>query len=129
MRRIRRARVAALLVVVAAIVAALGFRSLASSSSPAVSLIDVRRAEHRAVLGKALLRTIWPEHGQAAVQIGQSQIKAGPNQHAAAIASVAKVMTAYLVLRDHPLGPGQDGPAITLTAADVADTDQIGRAS
>jgi D-alanyl-D-alanine carboxypeptidase (penicillin-binding protein 5/6) len=31
-------------------------------------------------------------------------------------------MTAYLVLRDHPLRPGQDGPTITLTDADVADT-------
>src|SRR5256714_8814122 len=48
----------------------------------------------------------------------------GPNQHAAAIASVAKVMTAYLVLRDHPLRLGQDGPTITLTDADVADTDR-----
>ena len=55
---------------------------------------------------------------------GQSQVQAGPNQHAAPIASVAKVMTAYLVLRDHPLRPGQDGPTITLTDADVADTDR-----
>jgi len=31
-------------------------------------------------------------------------------------------MTAYVVLRDHPLQPGQDGPTITLTGADVADT-------
>ena len=54
----------------------------------------------------------------------QSQVHAGPNQHPAAIASVAKVMTAYLVLRDHPLRLGQDGPTITLTDADVADTDR-----
>jgi len=40
------------------------------------------------------------------------------------MASVAKVMTAYLVLRDHPLRLGQDGPTITLTDADVADTDR-----
>jgi D-alanyl-D-alanine carboxypeptidase (penicillin-binding protein 5/6) len=39
-------------------------------------------------------------------------------------ASVAKVMTAYLVLRDHPLWPSRDGPTITLTDADVADTDR-----
>ena len=52
------------------------------------------------------------------------KIHAGPNQHAAAIASVAKVMTAYLVLRDHPLGVGEDGPTITLGDADVADTDR-----
>ena len=68
---------------------------------------------------------MWPAHGQAAfVLAGQSQIQAGPNQHAAAIASVAKVMTAYLVLRDHPLRPGEDGPVITLTDADVADTER-----
>src|SRR5581483_5482120 len=40
--------------------------------------------------------------------------------------SVAKVMTAYLVLRDHPLGPGQVGPTITLTEDDVADTELRG---
>jgi len=69
--------------------------------------------------------TVWPAYGQAAfIQAGRSQIQAGPNQHPAAIASVAKVMTAYVVLRDHPLRPGEDGPTITLTDADVADTDR-----
>jgi serine-type D-Ala-D-Ala carboxypeptidase (penicillin-binding protein 5/6) len=70
----------------------------------------------------ALPSSVWPAEGQAAVQIGESPVRAGPNQHAAPIASVAKVMTAYLVLRDHPLPPGEDGPAITLTDDDVADT-------
>jgi D-alanyl-D-alanine carboxypeptidase (penicillin-binding protein 5/6) len=103
---------AALLVVLAAI-AALGQQLLASSSSTAGSPIE------------ALPSTMWPTDGQAAfIQAGQSEIHAGPNQHAAPIASVAKVMTAYLVLRDHPLRPGQDGPTITLTDADVADTDR-----
>ncbi|NUR61154.1 MAG: D-alanyl-D-alanine carboxypeptidase [Catenulispora sp.] len=32
------------------------------------------------------------------------------------------MMTAYLVLTDHPLQAGQDGPTLTLSAADVADT-------
>jgi D-alanyl-D-alanine carboxypeptidase (penicillin-binding protein 5/6) len=122
--RIRWIRVAGLLVVIAAIAATLGYRSLASSSSTAASPIAVPRSEHRGALGEALPSTVWPAHGQAAVQIGQSRVQAGPNQHAAAIASVAKVMTAYLVLRDHPLRPGQDGPTITLTDADVADTDR-----
>ena len=73
--------------------------------------------------GNALPTRVWPADGQAAVVLtGGSQIEAGPNQHAAPIASVAKVMTAYLVLRDHPLRRGQEGPAITLTDADVADT-------
>jgi D-alanyl-D-alanine carboxypeptidase (penicillin-binding protein 5/6) len=123
-RRIPRILVAGLLVVAAAIAAARGYQVLASSSSTAASPNDVLRSEHRAARPKALPSTAWPADGQAAVQIGQSQVQTGPNQHPAAIASVAKVMTAYVVLRDHPLRPGQDGPTITLTDADVADTDR-----
>jgi serine-type D-Ala-D-Ala carboxypeptidase (penicillin-binding protein 5/6) len=122
--RIRWIRVAALLVVIAAIAASLGYQLLTSSSSTAESPTDVLRSEHRGALGEALPSMVWPADGQAAVRIGQSQVQAGPNQHAAAIASVAKVMTAYLVLRDHPLRLGQDGPTITLSDTDVADTDR-----
>ncbi len=121
-RRIPGILVASLLVVIAVIAAALGYQLPGSSSSTAASPIVVLGGEHRGVPGEALPSTVWPASGQAAVQIGQSQIQAGPNQHAAAIASLAKVMTAYLVLRDHPLALGEDGPTITLTDADVADT-------
>jgi D-alanyl-D-alanine carboxypeptidase (penicillin-binding protein 5/6) len=106
-------RVAGLLAAIAALAGAVGYQLLASSSSTAASPID-----------DVVPGTVWPDHGQAAVQLGQSQIQAGPNQHAAAIASVAKIMTAYLVLHDHPLRAGEDGPTITLTDADVADTDR-----
>ena len=51
--RIRRIRVAGLLVVIAAIAAALGYQLLASSSSTAASPIDVLRSEHRGALGEA----------------------------------------------------------------------------
>src|SRR5690242_17290391 len=90
--RIRRARVVALLLVVAPIVAGLGYRSLASTSPAA--FVDALRSEDGGALGEALPGTVWPARGQAAVQVGQSRVEAGPNQHAAAIASVAKVMTA-----------------------------------
>ena len=123
--RIRWIRVAGLLVVIAAIAAALGYQLPASSSSTAASPIDVLRSERRGGLGAAVSSTVWPASGQAAfVRTGQSQVEVGPNQHATAIASVAKVMTAYLVLRDHPLRLGQDGPTVMLTDADVADTDR-----
>src|SRR5207248_10082848 len=105
-------RVAGLLVLIAAIAASLGYRLLASASSTAASPTDVLRSGHRGALGEALPGAVWPADGQAAVQVGKSQVRAGPNQHPAAIASVAKVMTAYLVLRDHPLRLGQDGPTI-----------------
>jgi serine-type D-Ala-D-Ala carboxypeptidase (penicillin-binding protein 5/6) len=116
--RIRWGRVAGLLAVVAAMAAALGYKAVASSP------VDAVRRAQRGAAGEALPGTVWPAHGQAAVRIGQSQLQAGPNQHPASIASVAKVMTAYLVLRDHPLGPGESGPAITLTEADAADADR-----
>ncbi len=91
-----------MLVVIVAI-AALAYQLLPASSSTAASPSDLAPTEHRAARGVAVPGTVWPEYGQSAVRIGQSQIQAGPNQHAAPIASVAKVMTAYLVLRGHPL--------------------------
>ncbi len=112
----KRARTTGLLVAIGALAAAFGYRS--------TSTTDVLRGEHRSALA-SVPSTVWPAAGQAAfIRSGQSQVNAGPNQHAAAIASVAKVMTAYLVLRDHPLRLGQDGQTIMLTDADVADTDR-----
>jgi D-alanyl-D-alanine carboxypeptidase (penicillin-binding protein 5/6) len=130
----RRIPVAAGLLIVIAAAVALGYQTLASSSSRAA--LPPTRSGHRHVPSEALASavrpahrpavlasSVWPVYGQAAVLLsGQPRIHAGPNQHAAPIASVAKVMTAYLVLRDHPLHPGHEGPTITLTAADVADT-------
>jgi serine-type D-Ala-D-Ala carboxypeptidase (penicillin-binding protein 5/6) len=121
--RIRTIPVAGLLVVIAA-TAALGYRSLASSSSTAASTTDVLLNEQPGGLGE-VPSAVWPADGQAAFfRTGQSQVQVGPNQQAVPIASVAKVMTAYLVLRDHPLRLGQNGPTITLSDADVADTDR-----
>jgi D-alanyl-D-alanine carboxypeptidase (penicillin-binding protein 5/6) len=122
--RIRRIRVAGPLVAIAAIAASLGYQVLASLSSTAASPTEALRSDQRGGFGK-VPSTVWPAYGQAAfIQTGRSQVLAGPNQHVAAIASVAKVMTAYIVLRDHPLRPGEAGPTLTLTDADVADTDR-----
>jgi D-alanyl-D-alanine carboxypeptidase (penicillin-binding protein 5/6) len=123
--RIRRLRAAGVLVVVVAVAAAAGYRFSASSSSKPAAPFDALRREHRGALGEAVPRTVWPADGQAAfVLSGHAQVHAGPNQHAAPIASVAKVMTAYLVLRDHPLQPGEEGPTIELRDVDVVDTDR-----
>jgi D-alanyl-D-alanine carboxypeptidase (penicillin-binding protein 5/6) len=127
---------AGLLAVIAAIVV-LDHQAPPSSTSRAASPpASVLRTERRLASGKAsrsterrahggaVRRDVWPADGQAAfVETGQPVIHAGPDQHPAPIASVAKVMTAYVVLRDHPLRAGEDGPAITLTDADVGDTD------
>jgi D-alanyl-D-alanine carboxypeptidase (penicillin-binding protein 5/6) len=44
------------------------------------------------------------------------------------IASLAKVMTAYLVLRRLPLDENSDGPSVVVTGRDVTDTDARRRA-
>ena len=63
----------------------------------------------------------WPEAGVSAADITGLGVVAGPGAHQPVpIASVAKVMTAYIVLRDHPLSPGQPGPVIVVQAAEAA---------
>jgi D-alanyl-D-alanine carboxypeptidase (penicillin-binding protein 5/6) len=64
----------------------------------------------------------WPAGGQARLDVqGVGTLGGSGTGNAVPIGSVAKVMTAYLVLKDHPLGVGESGPSITITAADVAD--------
>nr|WP_149548724.1 D-alanyl-D-alanine carboxypeptidase [Streptomyces marokkonensis] len=55
----------------------------------------------------------WPAKGQAALDVdGIGTFGSSGEQKPVPIASVAKVMTAYLVLRDHPLKSGAEGPKI-----------------
>ena len=62
----------------------------------------------------------WPTRGSAAVG-AQSLgfIASSGNEQAIPAASVAKVMTALLILEDKPLKLNDTGPTITLTDADV----------
>ncbi|MER5628443.1 serine hydrolase [Streptosporangium sp. NPDC002544] len=63
----------------------------------------------------------WPAEGQAAVEVeGVGSLGASGDPDPLPIASVTKVMTAYVILRRHPLRLGDDGPPITVdrTAAD-----------
>ncbi|WP_307873069.1 D-alanyl-D-alanine carboxypeptidase family protein [Paractinoplanes ovalisporus] len=64
----------------------------------------------------------WPEQGSAELMIeGLGRLGGSGREDAAPIGSVAKVMTAYVILRDHPLKGDEEGPSLTVTAADVAD--------
>lgn len=64
----------------------------------------------------------WPTTGQAAVAVPSIgvDLASGPEQ-AAPVASLTKLMTAYVVLHDHPIALGQPGPTITVSQADVDD--------
>lgn len=64
----------------------------------------------------------WPARGQAMLDVvGLGSPGHSGDGKPAPIGSVAKVMTALVVLTDHPLAAGQDGPVITVSKADVAD--------
>jgi serine-type D-Ala-D-Ala carboxypeptidase (penicillin-binding protein 5/6) len=64
----------------------------------------------------------WPREGQAAVEVdGVGDLGVSGNSKPVAIASVAKVMTAYLTLTEHPLGEGEAGFEMTVTPADVQE--------
>ncbi len=63
----------------------------------------------------SLSSVAWPQRGQAALVLGDGRPAASPNERPAPIASLAKVMTAYLTLERYPLSGAQDGFTITVT--------------
>lgn len=62
----------------------------------------------------------WPKTGQAAVSIPLLglNVQSGP-QTPVPIASLTKMMTAYIILHDRPLKLGQSGPGITMGPVDL----------
>jgi serine-type D-Ala-D-Ala carboxypeptidase (penicillin-binding protein 5/6) len=63
----------------------------------------------------------WPGRAEAAVGLpGVGLLGAHGGSRPVPIASLAKIMTAGMVLRGRPLPAGGPGPAITVTAADAA---------
>ncbi len=62
----------------------------------------------------------WPSTGQAAVAIPSLGVKEASGLEApVSVASLTKLMTAYVVLRDHPLAPGEQGPSVTVSPVDA----------
>ncbi|PIB06271.1 hypothetical protein B1C81_25850 [Streptomyces sp. HG99] len=59
----------------------------------------------------------WPGEGQGWMDVnGIGTMDSFGEQEAVPIGSVAKAMTAYVVLKDKPLKAGEDGPSITVDA-------------
>ncbi|MFI1647349.1 serine hydrolase [Streptomyces avidinii] len=64
----------------------------------------------------------WPAKGQGAVRVsGSGDVGTFGEQKPVPTASVAKVMTAYVILKGHPLRKTEPGPDITVDAKTVAD--------
>jgi len=63
----------------------------------------------------------WPA-GEAAVAVaGIGVVGSHGDGSALPMASIAKVVTALVIMADHPLTPTDSGPTVTVTPADVAD--------
>jgi D-alanyl-D-alanine carboxypeptidase (penicillin-binding protein 5/6) len=72
-------------------------------------------------LQERLAAVSWPADGASAAGIGGSGVVYGPGAtRPAPIASVAKVMTAYVILHDHPLTANGSGPDITVQPPEAA---------
>ncbi|MET7495720.1 D-alanyl-D-alanine carboxypeptidase [Streptomyces sp900116325] len=64
----------------------------------------------------------WPNEGQGYMAAtGLGTVDSFGEQKAVPIGSVAKAMTAYIVLKEHPLKKGQAGPSITVDAKAESD--------
>ena len=63
----------------------------------------------------------WPARGQAVVDVETVGTMGSYGDSAPTpTAGVAKVMTAYVFLRDHPLASGAYGPTFTISADEAA---------
>jgi len=75
------------------------------------------QAAHAIAPGPAL---DWPIHGEAAIgAVGYGVLATHGIQKPQPTASVAKTMLALAVLKKYPIQPGQQGPILTMTQADV----------
>ena len=107
-----------LLALVVAAAAFVGVRLRARDPAPAVTPVLARTVS----VPSHAVALPWPNVGQGAVDVPAIgiDVASGPEQPAA-VAGLTKLMTAYVILHDHPLPLGQSGPTITVSQADVDD--------
>jgi serine-type D-Ala-D-Ala carboxypeptidase (penicillin-binding protein 5/6) len=113
-------RLVAIAVVVVAVVAYVVVQLV--RPVPAVSVTAVSDAT---TLPGAPATLAWPATGEAAIGVeGGGLLDASGSQTKTPLASVTKIMTAYVVLHDHPLAATSSGTILTITPADVTTYQQ-----
>ena len=116
-------RVAVTLLVIIIIVAALAVVQLLRK--PPRPQLSVSGASSSIIAG-SLPSLPWPSQGSADVGVvgigttGNHGVKTPIG-----LASVAKIITALVVVKDHPLSIGQSGPTLTVSASDVSTYQQM----
>ena len=124
----RRPRSAALAVAILALLAAAAFaaprhllngeeRSHLGGDEGGSSQLE---GQHRSYLSTGG----WPRRGQGAYVIDNGRPVVSPHQQPVPIASVAKVMTAYVLLKHYPLRAGDSGQRFVVRENDVVDTEK-----
>ncbi|MFJ9892607.1 D-alanyl-D-alanine carboxypeptidase [Streptomyces sp. NPDC091280] len=109
---IRRVKIWTPLVVLLAIVFAVA-QSLRPLPTPSLTLT----ADDSYTFDGSKTDLPWPSEGQGWMDVnGIGTMGNFGKQTPVAIGSVAKAMTAYIVLKDHPLKPGAEGEKITVDA-------------
>ncbi|MCF1599095.1 serine hydrolase, partial [Streptomyces muensis] len=119
---IRRVKIWTPLVLLLAIVFAV-VQSMRPLPTPTLDLT----AEDTYTFDGAKVDIPWPADGQAALDVdGIGTFGSSGDQKPVPIASVAKVMTAYVILREHKLASGAEGPKIEIdqAAEDQSDAGQ-----
>lgn len=121
-RRARRILTWALVAVVVALVTTAGVAAAERINQPlSATTLHAGLASSYQVAGAAPSLP-WPATGQAAIAIpALGYAKQSGLEDPVPIASLTKLTTAVLVLHDHPIAPGTNGPPITVTAADAAE--------
>jgi len=93
----------------------------ATTFGPARHLVDDQARSYLSTDG-------WPRYGQGAYVLGNGQPAVSPHEKPVPIASLAKVMTVYLVLEHYPLRAGESGRRFAVVSDDVVDTGMRRRA-
>ncbi|MBO0686253.1 MAG: D-alanyl-D-alanine carboxypeptidase [Candidatus Dormibacteraeota bacterium] len=109
----------------------IAFGLVLALAGAAVGAIAYNKALPAATATQSMARTYsatsdvllpWPQQGEAALAVdGVNTIQGMPGEKPVPIASIAKVMTAYVVLEARPLAPGQQGPSITVDNTAIND--------
>jgi len=106
------------LIVAAALIVGLQLPLLHPLSSAKVSLV-------RLTASNASTPLAWPNVGSAALDIPSLGVLESHHDQVVPIASLTKMMTAYVVLKKLPLGIGATGPCYVVTSGDVTTYNEM----
>ncbi len=110
-----------LLIVVVVLAVAAGIAAGVQLSRPVPRPVLTLHVAGSAHLPGTVPAIPWPKTGVAALDVpGVGMLESPGASRPVPIASVTKVMVAYVILQDHPLQPYQPGPSIPVTTAAVS---------